>query len=79
MSIGAEPTNAGVTAAVGTPGLAVQQAALADGHGMLIWEQQLCAACCAGITQVPTESSNTPIRVIAIAVRRLTPRNIGSG
>lgn len=78
MSIGAKPGNAGVTTAVGVPGLAAQQPALTDGHGMPIWEQQLCAALCAGITQVPMESSNTPIRVMAIAVRWLTPRNIVS-
>ena len=72
------PENVAVTTAGGTCGLAVQQLALAGAHGILICWQQLCDACCAGSTHVPTGNSSTPIRATATAVRWLIPRNIRS-
>ncbi len=75
-SMGAKPANTGVTVAGGTWGLAVQQPALTDPQGMSICEQQLCGACCVGSTQVPTDSSNTPIRVMATVICWLIPRSI---
>ena len=70
------PENTAVTTAGGACGLAVQQFVLAGAHGILICEQQLCVACCAGSTHVPTENSSTPIRATATAVRWLIPRNM---
>jgi hypothetical protein len=73
-----EPENAAVTTAGGICGLAVQQFVLVGAHGMLMCEQQRCAACCAGSTHVPTENSNTPIRAMATAVRWMAPCNMVS-
>ena len=70
------PEYVDVTTAGGTCGLGAQQLALAGAQGILICEQQLCVACCAGSTHVPTENSSTPIRATATAVRWLNPRNI---
>ena len=70
------PENVAVTTAGGTCGLAVQQLALAGAHGILMCWQQLCVACCAGSTHVPTENSSTPIRATTTAVRWLSPRNM---
>jgi hypothetical protein len=78
-SINAKLTNSGVIVAGGVCGLAEQQPASIDSQGMLICEQQLWVGCCAGSTQVPTESSNTPIRVMATAVRWATLRSMVSG
>ena len=73
--ITAKPWNAGVTIAGGACGVTTQQLAL-DSHGMLICMQQLCVGCCAGRTHAPLNSSNTLIRAIATAARRVTSRNI---
>lgn len=72
-SMDAKPAKIGVTVAGGAWGRTMQQLALVPLHGMLMCMQQLCAAGCAGATHVPTDSSNTPIRVMATAVRRPTP------
>src|ERR1017187_9475845 len=77
-AVTAMPLTAGVTTAGGIWGPAAQQVRAEDPHGMLICMQQLCAACCAGSTHVPTENSNTPIKTMATAVRWLSPRNIVS-
>jgi hypothetical protein len=70
-SMDAKPANTEGTVAGGVWGLAVQQLALSDSQGLLIWEQQRCIVCCAGSMQAPTESSNIPTRVMATAVRWL--------
>jgi hypothetical protein len=75
-SMDAKPVTIGVTVAGGTWGPAAQQFALSDLHGMLICMQQLCVAGWAGSTQVPTDSSNTPSRVMATAVRWPIPHNM---
>jgi len=74
----AAPANTCVTFAGGAWGLMAQQLALSDWHGRLICMQQLCVACCAGSTHVPTDSSSTPTMVMATAVRWPTIRNIVS-
>jgi hypothetical protein len=74
----AKPEKSGVAVAGGIWGLAAQQLALSDSQGMLMCEQQRCVGCCAGSRQVPTESSNTPTRVMATAVRWPIPRNMTS-
>jgi hypothetical protein len=71
----AKPEKSGVTVAGGTCGMTLQQSAFPS-HGMLMCVQQLCVADCAGITQVPTDSSNIPIMVIATAVRWLSRHNM---
>ena len=73
----AKPEKSGVMVAGGILGLTLQQSALPL-QGILICMQQLCVVGCAGTTQVPTDNSNTPIRVMATAVRWLSPRNIVS-
>ena len=75
----AKPAKNGVTVAGGTWGLTAQQLAFVVSQGMLMCEQQLCVACCVGSTHAPTDSSNTPIREIAIAARWPIPCNIESG
>lgn len=77
-SIDARPANTGVTDAGGTWGPAVQQLALRDSQGMIMCEQQPCDAGSAWTTQVPTDSSNTPTRVMTSAVRWPTPRSMVS-
>lgn len=77
-SMDAKPIKTGVTFAGGVWGLAVQQVAFVPGHGMLICMQQLCVAGCAETTHEPTDSSNTPSRVMATAVRWPTPSSMVS-
>ena len=69
-SIGVRPVNAAVTAAAGACGAEAQQPARDDWQGMLMCRQQLCAAaCCAGNTHSPHDSSITPIRRMATDAR----------
>lgn len=71
----AKPEKSGVTVAGGVCGMTLQQSALPS-QGILMCMQQRWVVDCAGTTQVPTDSRNTPIRVMATAVRRVIPRNI---
>jgi hypothetical protein len=54
----------------------VQQVDFSGAPGMLMCEQQLCVAGCAGNTHVPTENSNALIKAMATAVRGLKVRNM---
>jgi hypothetical protein len=70
------PRYGAVIAAGGVRGLAVQQVDLSGIPGMLMCEQQLCVAACAGNTHVPTDNSKTLIMTMATAVRWLKVRNM---
>ena len=74
----AKPGKSGVTVAGGICGLTLQQSALPS-HGMLMCMQHRCVVGCAGSTQVATDSSNTPTRVMATSVRWPTPRSMVTG
>ena len=75
---GEEPlANAAVTATAGACGAEAQQPVRDDWQGMLMCRQQLCAAaCCAGNTHSPHDSSITPIRMMATDARAVIPRTM---